>query len=95
MKGERTAIAVCVCLLFVLVLFVSFYSLLSPEIDRVEWERQEYKIVCGDTLWGIAKRHCPESVDIREWIVEVQNINNMRSCDIFAGDTIIILVPRG
>jgi nucleoid-associated protein YgaU len=41
----------------------------------------------GDTLWDLAKEYS-EGGDIRNYIHEIQKVNNLTDGDIFAGDVI-------
>ncbi len=76
------AMVICVC------------AAQESTMDRVQWEQEAYIVEKGDTLWGIGEKHCPDSVDIREWIEEVRKINELSDSCIYAGDRLIILVPQ-
>ena len=56
-----------------------------------EWTRTTYIVNQGDTLWNICRHHCPNGMDIWEYIYLVKKENNMASSTIHAGDTIILL----
>ena len=59
------------------------------------WTTTEYYVYPGDTLWSIAASYCPEDMDIREYIYEVKEYNNMTTSGLRAGQTIDILVEKG
>ena len=53
---------------------------------------EEYEVQPFDTLWGIALSYCPESVDVRKWIDDVERLNGRTSSDIYSGETIKVYV---
>lgn len=59
------------------------------------WTIEEYYVEPGDTLWGIARQYCPDDMDIREYIYEVEEYNNMPTSGLRAGQTIDVLVDKG
>ena len=80
-----------ILLAFTLTLLVVFGS--SP-FDRDEWQEEIYIVKKGDSLWEIAGRYCPEDVDRREWIHEVEDLNEMESSKIYPGQRLIVLAPK-
>ena len=44
----------------------------------------------GDTLWKIARKSSDDKIDIREYIYEIQKINNIENSTIMPGDTILV-----
>ena len=74
--------ATCICVAY------------SPTMDKVEWQEETYAVESGDTLWGIATKHCPKTVDYREWIKEVKEINGLADSKICKGDMLTVLVPK-
>jgi hypothetical protein len=77
-------IAVCI-----LVLNVAF----GPTMERVEWREETYRVQSGDSLWIISRDYCPENVDRREWIEEVQALNGLTSSFIYPGQQLTVLAP--
>lgn len=73
----------------ILLLNVAFQSTL----DGVEWVEETYTVSKGDSLWLIADTYCPETVDRREWIDEVQALNDMQGATIYPGQELTILAP--
>lgn len=51
---------------------------------------QEYWIKPGDTLWEIAGNHVPEGYDIRKYIYDIKQHNDMETSMIFQGEKIMI-----
>lgn len=54
-------------------------------------EYVEFSVRPGDTLWNIARIHSPANMDIREYIYQIQVINNVKNSIIYPGD--ILLLP--
>lgn len=52
--------------------------------------RYDYTVGYGDTLWGIAAKHAPEGMDIREYIYELQKINGDDVAQLKAGQVITL-----
>lgn len=65
-------------------------------IDKgdIEWNTKIYKVKSGDTLYGIAERYCPETVDIRNYVYKIKKINKIGSI-IYPYQEIKILVSNG
>lgn len=51
-------------------------------------------IQSGDTLWSIAEEYAPEGQDIRDYIYEICDRNNIKAGDITQGQDIEIPVQR-
>ena len=51
---------------------------------------KSYKVVSGDTLYDIGKEHCPDSINVMDWIECVKLLNEMEGSNINAGETIMI-----
>lgn len=50
----------------------------KPKAVRYEYDRCQ-------SLWDLAERHCPESVDKRDFIEEVRKINGIEGSVVYAG----------
>ena len=47
----------------------------------------------GDTLWSIAKEYKPDGKDIRQFICELSEFNQIDNASILVGQTIFIPLP--
>lgn len=90
----QIVIIVAAVALIVLLFAICLIAAFSPTIDNVEWNEEIYIVESGDTLWGIATKHCPKNVDYREWIKAVREINGLSDCKICRGDMLTVLVPK-
>ena len=75
------------------VVVISLFSCLDTDKKAYnEWlesrEITEIYIEKGDTLWNIAQKYKPHFMDIREYVYEIQQLNNIDM--IYAGDIIQI-----
>lgn len=60
----------------------------KPEHD---WNKIEYTVASGETLWTIAKEYCPEDMDVRDYIYEIKKLNNMDTDSIYEWQTLTLL----
>lgn len=51
---------------------------------------KEYHVVTGDSLWDISLKNMPENYDVREMVYNIKKLNNMKTSEIYDGDTIKI-----
>lgn len=71
-----------------IILIISFLNCVSAT-KTVEY--QDYTVVQGDTLWSIALENKRAGQDIREYIYELREINNMNDCLLYPNQTITII----
>lgn len=82
-------------IVFIFVLgFMAINSVLASN-EAVETKEIEYVVCKGDTLWKIAEKYKLENQDPREYIYEVEKLNNMTSATIYEGQIIKILLVEG
>jgi Tfp pilus assembly protein FimV len=62
-------------------------------MDEIEWEKKIHHVQPGDTLWYIASNNIPRSIDKRDWIAAVMELNHMTEHMLRPYDFITILVP--
>lgn len=60
----------------------------KPQVKEV----QEYTVTSGETLWGIAKRYCPDSMSLQEYIYNIRKLNNCADCLIYPNEVLQILI---
>lgn len=44
----------------------------------------------GDSLWSIGKQYCPEDMDIRKYIYQIMELNNMQDSTLYVNERIVI-----
>ena len=66
---------------------------LQPTMDGIEWKETTYRVQVGDSLWAISADYCPDGVDRREWIEEIQALNDLPDSMIYPGQTLTVLTP--
>lgn len=81
----------------ILVIIVTVFTLLNNYFRYESWldnrEVVNHYVKSGDTLYDIGIQNKPSWMDIREWCYEVCKLNEMKSSDIRAGQTIKIYIP--
>lgn len=82
-------------LLFMLVLS-SVYLMITaftPQPDDAEASyitEQTVLVRTGDTLWEIAKENNPEQKNVRKWVDEIMEYNEMTNATVYPGEKIIL-----
>lgn len=90
-KGESTQKMLRVSLLLAIWLVTTGGIFLSGSPVRGEISDPATVIVkCGDTLWGLAKIHAPRGMDLRRYLDEVLQENNLPDVLIYPGQEIIL-----
>lgn len=72
------------------ILFVSL-CFVNTVVKANSTSYEDYTVVQGDTLWSIASKNLKSGQDIREYIYELQEINNIENCMIYPGQVIKII----
>ena len=65
-------------------------SIIAPKTTEII-EVQDYIVGQGDTLWSIATEYKREKQDIREYVYQLAELNNIDNCLIYPGQTIKII----
>ena len=52
---------------------------------------EAYVVSRGETLWSISSEYKKDGQDIRQYIYELREINNLNDCMIYPGQTIKII----
>ena len=71
-----------------IILIISIFNCVSAT-KTVEY--QDYTVVQGDTLWSIASENLKSGQDIREYIYELREINNLNDCLLYPNQIIKII----
>lgn len=74
---------------FIIVNLMILVSLFNVCFAKTEIVTEDYTVAAGDTLWSIACKNA--ETDIREYIYELREINNLNDCMIYPGQTIKII----
>lgn len=90
---ESNFAAVLFLAALLVVAFILLSQILQSSMEKIEWREETYIVQSGDTLWEIADEFCPIDVDKREWIYEVQTINNIHGSALYPGQRIRVLTP--
>lgn len=72
---------------------VLFNCVFQSTMDSTEWREEDYRVKSGDSLWSISGKYCPDSVDRREWIDEIQVLNDLPDSTIHPGQRLTVLAP--
>ena len=84
---------------FMLVLLVIGIKTSTTLSQKSEWEnsRQVITVVVyhGDTLYDLALEYKPSWMDTREYVYQVEQLNDMTNGNIYAGQTIKLYTMEG
>ena len=72
-----------------IILILILFGIFCISISQSKKEYVDYTVERGETLWSIAAERTDG--DIREYIYEIKNINNMTSSELKEGQTIKLL----
>ena len=83
---NKTRFITSIAILFLIIL----ESVCTTNAKADNYIIEDYQVVEGKTLWQIAEENKEEGTDTRKYIHEIKNLNNLRDCNIIAGQTIKI-----
>ena len=72
--------------------FIMIYT--SSVSGYQEPKYQSIFVNSGDTLWSIAEKYGSDSIDIRDYIYNIREINNLDSSNLYENTTILIPVEN-
>lgn len=75
-------------LTFAIIFIITVISRVNEK--QIDYVQEEYVVQKGDTLWNIASEYASEHQDLREYIYQLKQVNNIDS-SLKEGQTIIIL----
>lgn len=94
-RFKTNLVAIIIIIIITSTIFTIGYTIGKNKAIDETWcnNRHTETIVVksGDTLWGIAKEHCPDNVYILEYIEEIKTLNNIDG-NIYAGDKILVYI---
>lgn len=77
-------------LIVILVLMITISMALKTSASGQSYDSfKEVFIVQGDTLWDLSKKYKSEE-NIQKTVYEIMEFNNMKTCDVYPGQTIRI-----
>ena len=75
-------------IVIMIALLISIFNLCFAKQEVVT---EEYVVSTGETLWSIASKNKKIGQDVREYIYELREINNMNDCLIYPNQVIKII----
>lgn len=90
---NHTGLTVIFCALILAGCILALNLACQPTMDAFDWREAPYRVQAGDSLWTISGDYCPEGVDRREWIAEVQELNGLEDSVVYPGQRLTVLVP--
>ncbi len=73
------------------ILALVIISIFSLCFAKNEIETEEYVVSTGETLWSIASENKKDGQDIREYIYELRELNELEDCMIYPNQVIQIV----
>ena len=83
-------------LTIVVVLIVTIIAFVKSYNTMHQWDTNKeiitVRVKSGDTLWDYAKQYAPSGMDIRSYILEIVELNDLSSSEIYAGQILDLYV---
>lgn len=73
------------------VLVILIISIFNLCLAKTEVVTEDYVVSTGDTLWSIASKNKRAGQDVREYIYELREVNDMNDCMIYPNQVIKIV----
>lgn len=90
-KKQRHTAFIFALILGIAVLNATFFGIGMNK--SVAQDGRARTVKSGDTIWTIAREYKPQGKDMREFVREISQLNNIDDASIYCGQTLII--PRG
>lgn len=75
-------------IILIVAVLLLFKAAISYQIAKTDYNTYDYLVVNNDTLWTIAGQICDENKNIRNVIIDIKEINNLKDSTIYVGQTI-------
>ena len=73
------------------ILIITLISIFNLSFAKAKVGTEDYVVSTGDTLWSIASEHKKSGQDVREYIYELRQLNNLDDCIIYPGQVLKII----
>lgn len=73
------------------ILIITLISIFNLSFAKAKVETENITVSAGDTLWGIACEYKKSGQDVREYIYELRQLNNLNDCVIYPGQVLKII----
>lgn len=73
------------------ILMVILIALLNKCVAHKSIRTEDYMVSAGDTLWGIACEYKKTGQDVREYLYNLRELNELNDCVIYPGQVIKII----
>lgn len=73
------------------ILIITLISIFNLSFAKAKVETENITVSAGDTLWSIACEYKKSGQDVREYIYELRQLNNLNDCTIYPNQVIKII----
>ena len=80
------------CFCAAILLFINVGTLTVRADETQNYTYKSIKIIKDDTLWSIAKKYCPESVAINDYLKIIRETNSLSTDHIIEGNYLLVPV---
>ncbi|MGE5631675.1 MAG: LysM peptidoglycan-binding domain-containing protein [Caulobacteraceae bacterium] len=74
--------------LLITIMLISFFTLVVSARGSADLELVSKYVEEGDTLWNLSQEYVSNNMDIRDYIIKVMEVNNLKSANIRPGELI-------
>lgn len=73
------------------ILSIMLISIFNLSFAKAKVETENITVSAGDTLWSIACEYKKSGQDVRGYIYELRQLNNLNDCTIYPGQVLKII----
>lgn len=73
------------------ILSIMLISIFNLSFAKTKVETENITVSAGDTLWSIACEYKKSGQDVRQYIYELRQLNNLNDCVIYPGQVLKII----